>query len=89
MGFPGSLVVKNTLAYSGDTSSVPESGRYPGVGHDNPLQYPCLENLMDRGAWQATSMQLQRVGKDLATKQQQFPNDTLIFKNVPLENKVE
>ena len=43
MGFPGSLVVKNTLAYSGDTSSVPESGRYPGVGHDNPLQYPCLE----------------------------------------------
>ena len=54
MGFPGSLVVKNTLAYSGDTSSVPESGRYPGVGHDNPLQYPCLENLMDRGAWQAT-----------------------------------
>ena len=35
------------------------------------------------------SMELQRVGYDLATKQQQFPKDTLIFKNVPLENKVE
>ena len=34
--------------------SIPESGRHPGGGHDNPLQYSCLENPMDRGAWRAT-----------------------------------
>ena len=33
--------------------SIPESGRAPGGGRDNPLQYSCLENLMDRGAWRA------------------------------------
>ena len=37
-----------------DMSSVPESGRSPGVGKGTPLQYSCLENPMDRGAWQAT-----------------------------------
>jgi len=34
--------------------SIPGSGRSPGVGNGNPLQYSCLENFMDRGAWQAT-----------------------------------
>jgi len=51
------LVVKNLPANAGDTGdedSVPGSGRSPGGGHSNPLQYPCLENLMDRGAWRAT-----------------------------------
>ena len=37
-----------------DTVSIPGSGRSPGEGHGNPLQYSCLENLKDRGAWQAT-----------------------------------
>ena len=37
-----------------DSSSVPGSGRSPGGGHGNPLQYSCLENLMDKGAWWAT-----------------------------------
>ena len=37
-----------------DTGSIPESGRSPVGGHSNPLQYSCLENPMDRGAWQAT-----------------------------------
>ena len=37
-----------------DTGSIPESGQAPGGGHGNPLQYSCLENPMDRGAWQAT-----------------------------------
>ena len=37
-----------------DVSSIPGSGRSPGVGHGNPLQYSCLENPMDRGAWWAT-----------------------------------
>ena len=51
------LVVKNPPANAGDirdAGSIPGSGRSPGGGHGNPLQYPCLENPMDRGAWQAT-----------------------------------
>ena len=51
------IVVKNLPANVGDTrdlASVPGLGRSPGEGNDNPLQYSCLENPMDRGAWQAT-----------------------------------
>ena len=51
------LVVENLLANAGDirdTGSVSGSGRFPGGGHGNPLQYSCLENPMDRGAWWAT-----------------------------------
>jgi len=50
-------LVKNPPATSGDardTSSIPESGRSPGEGNGNQLQYSCLENSMDRGAWQVT-----------------------------------
>ena len=49
-------LVKNPSASSGDTrevSSIPGSGRSPGIGNGNPLQYSCLENSMDRGAWRA------------------------------------
>ena len=46
-------MVKNPLASAGDTSSIPGSGRSSGEGHGNPLQYPYLENPMDRGAGQA------------------------------------
>ena len=51
------LVVKNLLANAGDikeVGSIPGSGRSPGGGHGNPLQYSCLENPMDREAWRAT-----------------------------------
>ena len=51
------LLVKNLLAIAEDikdTGSVPGSGRSPGGGHGNTLQYSCLENPMDRGAWLAT-----------------------------------
>ena len=51
------LVVKNPPANAGDlrdVSLILESGRSPGKGHGNPLQYSCPENPMDRGAWQAT-----------------------------------
>ena len=51
------LVVKNTSANAKDTrdaGSIPGSGRSPGEGNGNPLQYSCLENPMDRGAWWAT-----------------------------------
>ena len=51
------LVVKNPPANAGDVrdvGSIPGSGRSPGEGNGNLLQYSCLENTMDRGAWQAT-----------------------------------
>ena len=54
MGFPGGSVVKNSSANAGDSSSVPGSGRFPGEGNSNPLQYSCLGNHMDRGACQTT-----------------------------------
>ena len=47
-------MVKNLPANAGDVGSIPGSERSPGEGNDNPLQYSCLENPMDRGAWQAT-----------------------------------
>ena len=46
--------VKNVPANAGDAGLIPESGRSPGGGNGNPLQYSCLENPMDRGAWGAT-----------------------------------
>ena len=55
--FPGSSVVKRPTAnagISGDAGLIPGLGRFPGGGNGNPLQYLCLENLMDRGAWWAT-----------------------------------
>ena len=54
MGFPGGSVVKNPPANAGDSGLISWSGRSPGEGNGNPLQYSCLENPMDRGAWQAT-----------------------------------
>ena len=56
MGFPGGSLVKKVPANAGDirdAGSIPGSGRSPGEGHGNPLQYSCLENSMDRGAWWA------------------------------------
>ena len=53
MGFPGRSVVKNPPANAGDSSLIPEPGRAPGEGNGNPLQYSCLQNPMDRGAWWA------------------------------------
>ena len=47
------LMVKNPPADAGDLGSTPVSGRCPGGGNGNPLQYSCLENPIDRGAWQA------------------------------------
>ena len=51
--FPGSSVGKESVCNTGDTGSVPELGRSHGEGHGNPLQYSCLENCMNRGAWHA------------------------------------
>ena len=54
LGFPSGLVGKESACSAGDLGSLPESGRSPGEGNGNPLQYSCLQNPMDRGAWQAT-----------------------------------
>ena len=67
MGFPGGTLVKNLPANAGDTrdvGSIPGSERSPGGGHGNPLQYSCLENPMDRGAWQVI---VHRAAKELDT----------------------
>ena len=53
-----SPVVKNLPAKARDLGLIPGSGRYPGEGNGNLLQYPCLENSMDRGVWWAMSMGL-------------------------------
>ena len=52
--FSDGATVKNPPGYARDVGSIPGLGRSPGVGNDNPLQYSCLENSMDRGVWQGT-----------------------------------
>ena len=53
-GFLSGSDSKESACNAGDPGLIPGSGRSPGRGHDNPLQYSCLENPMDRGAWWAT-----------------------------------
>ena len=52
--FPGGSDSKESIFNAEDLGSIPGCGRSLGEGHGNPLQYSCLENPMDRGAWQAT-----------------------------------
>jgi len=72
--FPGGSVVKNLTAMQGtvcsarDLGLIPVSGRSPGVGNGNPLQYSGLQNPMDRRGGQATVHGVARAGHDLATK---------------------
>ena len=54
MGFPGGSVGKESVCNEGDLGWIPGLGRSPGEGNGNPLQYSCLENPMERGAWWAT-----------------------------------
>ena len=63
-------MVKNPLAKAGDARDgglIPGLGRSPGIGNGNPLQYSCLENYMDRGAWRATVHRVTRVRHNLET----------------------
>ena len=53
MNFPDSSYGKESACNAGDPGSIPGSGICPGEGNGNPLQYSCLENSMDRGAWWA------------------------------------
>ena len=67
LGFLGGSDRKESACSVGDLGSIPGLGRSPGVGHDNPLQYSCLKNPMDRGAW-LQSMRTQRVRHNWRTK---------------------
>ena len=67
-GSPGCSVGKKSACSAGDPGSILGSGRSPGEGNGNSLQYSCLETPMDRGAWRATVHGIARVGHDLVTK---------------------
>ena len=64
MGFPGSSGSGASAYNAGDLGSIPGLGRSPGEDNGNPLQYSCLENPMDGGAWWATVHGVARVGHD-------------------------
>ena len=64
LGFIHSSVSKESACSAGDPGSIPGWGRSPAEGNGNPLQYSCLENPMDRGAWQATVHGVARVRHD-------------------------
>ena len=61
LGFPGGSEGKESTCNAGDPGLIPGSGRSPGEGNGNSLQYSCLENPMNRGAWRATIHGSQRV----------------------------
>ena len=72
-------MVKNPPANAGDADSIPGSGRYPGEGNGNPLQYSHLENPMDRGAWQATVNGVTKNGIHLNNTTTTTSNRSLFF----------
>ena len=74
MSFPGSSAGKESAYNARDPGSIPGLGRSPGEGNGNSLPYSCLENPMDRGAWQAV-YEVTRVGYNLVTK----PTNQQIF----------
>ena len=70
LGFPGGALVKNLPASAGDTrdeGSIPASERSPGVGNGNLLQFSCLENSIEQGAWRATVHRLVKSWTQLST----------------------
>ena len=74
-------MVKNPPANSGDArdeGSIPGSGRSPGVGNGNPLQYSCLENSMDRGAWQPAVHEVSTGLTQLSTHKQALVCEQLL-----------
>ena len=75
LGFPDSSVGKESSCNAGDLGMIPGLGRSSGEGNGNLLQYSCLENPMDRGAWWATVHGAARVGHDLVTKPQRGSSD--------------
>ena len=73
LGFPSSSDSKASVCSAGDPGSIPGLGRSPGERNGSPLQYSCLENPINREAWQATVHGVAKVGQDLATKARPQP----------------
>ena len=81
-GFPGGAVIKNQPVNTGnvsDAGSIPWSGRSPGEGNGNPLQYSFLKNSMDRGACWATVHGVTKSGTRLGTHTAQHISSTLLI----------
>ena len=79
------LMVKNLAANSGDirnTGSIPGLGRFPGEWHGNPLQYSCLENLMDRGVWWDTVHRVENSGTPLKRLSMQAQGEYIFFQKI-------
>ena len=68
-GLPGGSDGKESACNAGDMGLIPESGRFPGEGNGNPLQYSCLENPMEKEPGGPQPMGLKRTGHNSATKQ--------------------
>ena len=79
LNFPGSSVGKESACKAGDAGSIPGLGRSPGEGNGNPLQYSCLVNPMDRGAWRAT---VHRVTKNQTQLRQLITHSTNFSKGL-------
>ena len=77
---PQWLSGKESACQAGDAGSVPGSGRSPGGGRDNPLQYSCLENPMDRGAWWATVHSVTKNWTQLSNQHLHFPQVTPFYR---------
>ena len=84
-GLPRWLSGKESACQAGDMGSIPGSGRSAVEENGNPLQYSCLGNPKDRGAWQATARGCKRVRHNLATKQQQQRYPNLLNKYLVIE----
>ena len=81
-GLPRWLSGKESTVNAGDEGWIPGSGKSTGGGNSNPLQYSCLENLRDKGAWWATVYGVTKVEHNLATKQQQQIFGYILITNV-------
>ena len=72
-------MIKNLPASAGDKGLIPGSGRFPGEGSSNSVQYSCLGSPIDRGPWWATVHGVTRAGHNLVTKQQKQRRVSLIL----------
>ena len=88
-GFLSGSEGKDSACSAGDPGSSPGSGRCPREGNGKPLQYFCLENPMDRGAWQATVHGIARVGDDLASKPPSQKINDILYKPGQLKGKYD
>ena len=88
LGLPRSSVDKESACNAGDLGSIPGSERSPGERNGNPLQYSCLQNPMNRGAWQATVHRVARVRHDLATKQQHTTESLCCTSEISIINQL-